>query len=246
VQTPTNACPVTAFEGPLPEDYAEFKALVNTKHGAVYDTKQISTMCFPKSHFKTTALEPLYRQLLEQAADEAMPSQPSVGVQLPLGFDAYNQLVLDTYKQGAGRAHEAAFDAYITGVAFLLLRGAVGEQTLEEHKGVVPLFRSIYAVDLGSEEDRLVAPGAVVHLGGFGTDIKSVDLESLTEHSVRFMWIDDTSTLAVFEDSSVSIETACGAFSQATFPMEVQSLADFKAAEASRMSLKRKKPDDAE
>lgn len=168
---------------------------------------------------------------LVQAADESHPQQ-SVPVTLPLGFEAYSQPVLDTYKgKGGGRAHEAAFDAYITGVAFLHLRSLLGETTTVAEKGKIALFRSLYAVSLCEGDDELVSSGPVVHLSEFSADIKTVDLQScLSEHEVHFMWIDDNSAFAVFEDANVTMEAATAAFSEAPFPVKVQSHADFRAA----------------
>lgn len=114
---------IRLFSCPLPGDLDGFKALVRGIFPRLVDTKLMASTKPLQDHFPLTHLEEVYKKSSEE------PFQKP-NVLLAEGFEQYLE---------SSKAHEAGFDAYITGVSFLamvsylqkLRDGAVSETEID-------------------------------------------------------------------------------------------------------------------
>ncbi|EPY36478.1 hypothetical protein STCU_00561 [Strigomonas culicis] len=105
-------------ESDLPEDYATFKRYTCALFPSIYDTKSIASQLVCK--FPVTHLGVLYNQCRSLFGMSA--SQFSRYFYLPPGFYEYD----DEYIKVSAKAHEGAYDAYMTGVVFIYLSTVQG------------------------------------------------------------------------------------------------------------------------
>ncbi|XP_028393446.1 poly(A)-specific ribonuclease PARN-like [Dendronephthya gigantea] len=96
---------VKLFVSPLPNDIDGFKALAKGLFPRLIDTKVMASTSPLQEHFSLSHLEEVYKKCAE--APFVKPN-----VLFPEGFEDY----LDTSK-----SHEAGYDAYMTGVAFIAM-----------------------------------------------------------------------------------------------------------------------------
>jgi len=106
------------FLGDFPETYEEFTKKWSEAFPMTYDTKLLSSYC---KKIKKTWLEAAYTQCIEdQSLKEFIQFEYSEG--------------FGRYKDG-GQAHEAAYDAYMTGVLFATIakNKEIMHEVLEEN-----------------------------------------------------------------------------------------------------------------
>lgn len=121
----------------LPEDYASFKQQLQKHLPEIYDTKTIAGKLSGDSAFQLTHLGAVYQECRRRAGLSF--DTFSRKFQLPPGFYNYNDQAVKTQN----KAHEAAYDAYMTGVAFSILRDLYADVTAET-KNVISAFGSVY------------------------------------------------------------------------------------------------------
>lgn len=181
---------MAALDQPLPGTLREWKARVHALFPRVYDTKYLVSRrdLFPAGRFSVNYLGGFFEQYGFVS--------PRVRVTLPMGFEAYDPVALLGGGRrggggGGGPAHEAAFDALMTGTLLLNLLAevgrlgddgaAVGEEAALVNK--VALFRSLYAVDLQEpERDEYLPEGSasvVVLDVAHDPAVKAAQLEGL-------------------------------------------------------------------
>ena len=102
---------IRLFVAPLPNDLAGFKALVKCALPRLIDTKVMSSTAPIQGLFPLTHLEKVY-----EACSEAPFVKPNVVVPR---FDGYSDVA---------KAHEAGYDAYMTGVAFAAMASYLEKQ----------------------------------------------------------------------------------------------------------------------
>lgn len=119
-----------SFIKPLPETWQEYKELLGIWFpGGIYDTKYIARQLDPEV-FPDNSLGPLYDTLKAMSTDGTTTTSGSTNnAVLPLiehgvGFERYKQ-VGDVSEY----AHEAGFDAYMTGAAFGQLAAYIASTT---------------------------------------------------------------------------------------------------------------------
>jgi len=173
---------MAAFHGELPATWGEWKALTHTMFPTIYDTKYLA-QCrhIPHGRFETTALEPLYHSIAAQ------PTAPRIS--LPQGFEAYAK------ESGSGRAHEAAYDALMTGTVFAALMKEL-EGHAPELVNRVNLMASVFELYLAGPDPLGHEHGPILHLT-FEKTVKTPDLlNCFGELPGRVSWINDVSAHA--------------------------------------------------
>ena len=98
------------FFGPVSESYENFKASINSIFPKICDTKVLATTKPFKTHIPYTGLETLFNAVSQK------PFKKPV-FKFAVGFDKYDQV---------GAAHEAGYDAYMTGFIFASLLNYLG------------------------------------------------------------------------------------------------------------------------
>ena len=102
------------FGEALPDNYENFKKLVNTSFNGLYDTKYLYNSLSSKEDTKyDSSLEVIYEKLSEKFKD-------SVNISIPTGFTNYLEKMKNNNKSEM-EYHQADFDAFITGLAFCYL-----------------------------------------------------------------------------------------------------------------------------
>ncbi|CCW65365.1 unnamed protein product [Phytomonas sp. EM1] len=155
---------MAALDRALPEELPSWKARVSELFPTVLDTKYIATRVdrFPLGYFKKLNLGSLFENY-------GMQSQ-EVKVSLPLGFQSYDPLTFLTLSRrsssggtAAGPAHEAGYDALMTGTLLLNLLAEMGYNSVADAPADLvnktSVFNSLYAVDLGRADGDEYTPG---------------------------------------------------------------------------------------
>lgn len=180
---------MASLDAPLPPTLPEWKARAAALFPAVFDTRYIAcrTDLFAPGRFPSHYLGGFF--------DAYGLSSPRVRVTLPLGFQAYSPMSLAG--GGGGKvAHEAGYDALMTGTLLLNLLAELGTSVAEQQAAAtkeraaappclanrIALFRSLYALRIGQEgqegqEEFL--PESVIdleHVGG--GEVKPHNIES--------------------------------------------------------------------
>ena len=135
-----------AFEGALPPTVAGWKAALHGVLPEVWDTKLLSVR---SGEYDDTALKNLH-----QACAAQLP--PTEGCTFADGFG-------ERYGGGKEACHEAAYDAWMTGVSYYAMRkrGLAPDAC----RGVCYLMRSVLALRLPTAADESLAPAsAALHL----------------------------------------------------------------------------------
>jgi poly(A)-specific ribonuclease len=148
-----------ALDEPLAENLTDFKSRLDHLLPTVFDTKFIATdnRYFPAKRFDSTHLGGLH---------DAYVKNPLVDVRLPLGFQGYHEKTL--VKLGSrGAAHEAGYDALMTGTVLLNLLEEAKldmESAKREVGNKVAVFRSLYALDADASgpDEKYLPKGPVV------------------------------------------------------------------------------------
>lgn len=174
------------FEGPLPPTLGACKATLHARLPLIWDTKLLATRC---GRFSETALGPLH------AACVGGTPTPPVAVGFAPGFERYD---------GGEQAHEAGYDAHMTGVVLAALRHA--ELAPEAACNRCYLMRSLYELCLGEEGDRLAdSTAAAFHLSFDASTLTSDLLAIFTATAApdgaplrpTLRWLDSTSAFVL-------------------------------------------------
>ncbi|KAK7202265.1 poly(A)-specific ribonuclease PARN [Novymonas esmeraldas] len=141
-------------ETPLPTPYADFKALLQRTLPTIYDTKTMATTLAGDNAFQVTHLGFLYQECRRRAG--LSRDDFSRQYRLPPGFYSYNDYAV----QLQSKAHEAAYDAYMTGIAYTLLH-RMYPGAFAELRNVISAFGSVhyFCVDTA---DRLISPNTFI------------------------------------------------------------------------------------
>ena len=164
----------------LPHSLEDFKTVLHQTFPITYDTKFLSS-CVPPSIIplerfaeKGTGLSALYSATVD-TDPELVP--PHIELRFPLGFHAYHPSTL----RNSEKAHEAGYDAMMTGAVFLHLQHEYGHKGLLEYgKNKMSFFNSLYAADMnvrGADKTQCIAEQKNDHFipQAFGGDVLLVD-----------------------------------------------------------------------
>ncbi|KAG5504754.1 hypothetical protein GH5_05381 [Leishmania sp. Ghana 2012 LV757] len=184
---------MSAMDGALPEQLPQWKARARELFPCMWDTCYLASRrdLFSSGRFGSISLGGLHKAYVG--------ASPHCTVELPLGFEGYDPVTLLGRGGGGDVAHEAGYDALMTGTVLLHLLAEAG-YTLEtapaelSHK--LALFRSLYAVDLRNDtaDEYTATEAGVLDLEHASTvkphhiesclatqDVKQVSLYSVTD-----------------------------------------------------------------
>lgn len=168
-----------AMDGALPEQLPQWKARVRALFPCMWDTRYVASRqdLFPRGRFGSISLGGLH--------DTYAGASLHCAVELPLGFEGYDAMTLLGTSMAGGNAsdpaHEAGYDALMTGTVLLNLLAEAG-YTLEtapaDLSNKMALFRSLYAVNLrDGEADEYMPEAGVLDMQHAAT-VKVQHLES--------------------------------------------------------------------
>ncbi|XP_071507628.1 LOW QUALITY PROTEIN: poly(A)-specific ribonuclease PARN-like [Diadema antillarum] len=182
------------FTGPLPDDLSEFKAMVGCVFSRLLDTKVMANTQPFKELFTMHALP----DLLNKCQEEPF-KKPNIVI--PSHFPDYT---------ASEKFHEAAYDAYVTGVCFATMANYLGTFLTPPKPRVSPTSNLIEPF-LNKMFIHRIADIPYLNLAGpdlqpsrdhvfhvtFPPEWKAVDLYDLFSPfgSISISWIDDTSAL---------------------------------------------------
>lgn len=182
------------FTGPLPDDLSEFKSMVSCVFSRLLDTKVMASTQPFKEFFPMCGLTDLLSK-----CDEEPFRKPHIAI--PPNFNDY------TLNQ---KFHEAAYDAYVTGVCFATMANYLGTFLTPPKPRVSP-SSNIIEPFLNKMFIHRIADIPYLNLDGpdlqpardhifhvqFPAEWKSVDLHDLFSPigSIMISWIDDTSAM---------------------------------------------------
>ncbi|XP_050524921.1 poly(A)-specific ribonuclease PARN-like isoform X2 [Daktulosphaira vitifoliae] len=186
---------------PLPSDYMEFQEVVKIISPCFYDTKYISGTDPLREYFNSTVLNDLHKILFEQNHNytNLEPESP-----------------LTSYAKDECKAHEAAYDAYLTSSVFINLCNLLG-MIKKTDKPVLPsspclksymnkLFMIRYNEDpclnLGGPESQ-IQRNHVYHIT-FPPEWKTIDITNVFSPftNVFIKYINDTSAWVALRDAT--------------------------------------------
>lgn len=199
---------LTHFVDPeLPPTLSEYKKLLATQLPLIYDTKVMATEFSPSQHNLNSVLGAMFERLMHEVR-----------------LTGYIETVSQRTDSPPDQEHEAAYDAYMTGVCFLAmfneLQNLIGADLLsnsshegKEHRALCGknlLYQmSMYTMDLDSvvsdPMSRGMLPEATYRVSGIDPAVSTRDivrcLGGLTDNAGRpinyeLVWIDDTTFLA--------------------------------------------------
>ncbi|PSN44566.1 Poly(A)-specific ribonuclease PARN [Blattella germanica] len=182
---------VHQFCHPLPENYSEFKQLVNCLFPKLLDTKFMSQSPVFKESISSNVLEHMYKILSEKPFTMCIAEPDGDG----MGYSSVSE-----------KYHEAGYDAYITGLCFITMSNHIAKNEAI-HKGstrpdfeitlLVRLFlmrvQDCPYIDLAGQDP--VPPRGHVFFISFPKEWKTSDIIQLFSPfgSVFIGWINETS-----------------------------------------------------
>lgn len=171
-------------EHKLPENYDEFKAISTTAFPTIYDTKTLASQIIGADAFTTTYLGGVYAEVRKRFGCSTA-EQLSTVFRLPPGFYDYDEAAL----AGSTKAHEAGYDAYMTGVCFHFLRQLVGEDLIK-YKNIVSVFGSVYFCCLSEKKDTLIVPSTFIIKSSLPCHIEQVEAILFTSQKRENVTVD--------------------------------------------------------
>ena len=164
------------LDGPLAGNFQTFKSRFNTLFPAgIYDTKFISNSsgaaALPgfDASLDDTALGPLYEKVIN--------SNPETAKLLSFASPVFE------YKAEDKQAHDAGYDAYMTGAIFAAALSKLGDEAAKTTwLNKMYLMQSLYNFSLGPDNEPnnslRITSGDVWHLSAFAEDTKTQDIEA--------------------------------------------------------------------
>lgn len=211
------------LEGPLPKSYATFREVLQNRLPVLLDTKLLATRepfkfkpqtasegqegdgkpAAREFRFGSTALGEVFKVFQEESAAAREAGAPTVEVAFAPTFDRY--------ATDASAAHEAGYDAYMTGFAFAhMAKEALKPESLAANGNRTPMFRSLFVFDLAGGDESKLADGVYVHMSGCKgcdvSDVRNVFAEikapgGTEAASVQIYWVDDDSAFVVLPEA---------------------------------------------
>ena len=138
----------THFMDELPNEYDTFKKMLCNSYGGIYDTKYLylysnkENLSINDSSFH---LEDLYKSLHEKYKDK-------ITISIPVKEQFTNYLDSKDQKE---KFHQADYDAFVTGCAFIYMKEEYGEDSIKKNIFKFNLIRSIYKGMNMQGEDEL-------------------------------------------------------------------------------------------
>ncbi|KAI8803206.1 ribonuclease H-like domain-containing protein [Cladochytrium replicatum] len=214
------------FYGELPERYEDFKRIVHTEWPCVFDTKKLS--------MATTQLQ----SLITSSVLADLFGRVKLGPFMFPNFELHAEF--REYEENTSRFHEAGFDSYCTGVAFLRMAGLATQAissrrldfsnpTISDYENKLYLMRSdIPFFNLGGHE-TMVPRSDVYYIYDFPNKWRTNDiLENLQKlvGPLQVRWIDSTSCFVIVQEWKRLIRYVlqCRSFERAVDELDEHSM----------------------
>lgn len=145
------------FEDPLPQSYLEFKKMINTYFSGIYDTKLIynslsEKLFFEKNDIYDSGLDTVYEKLHNKYNNLVIFEIPKNE-----GFISYStdNSIGGNIINGSNQYHQADYDAFVTGCAFVYMKEMLKDETLVDKMNYkVTNMKSFYhCFDFKGEEE---------------------------------------------------------------------------------------------
>jgi hypothetical protein len=144
-----------AFNSAPLKDYADWKLKMNKFFPLIFDTRTLATL--PELFSTVDVVQNLQGQFKYMHSKY----RRAIGFDFPLGFDAFHPSLVEQSGRGA---HEAAYDAFMTGGLYLCLRKQLGDETLVKYRNLIAVYGSIITSNLVGEDKVLHnAPIIFIH-----------------------------------------------------------------------------------
>ncbi|ORC85572.1 ribonuclease [Trypanosoma theileri] len=138
---------VNMHEGNIASSYEQYKKDIHTLFPTVYDTKTLSRAINSKDPFISFHLEKLYQYCLKMNENSDKP----LIFESPPGYHSYDPRCIGSH----GKAHEAGYDAYMTGIVFALIKDNYksGEGfKINDWENIISVFGNHYYMNLNGKD----------------------------------------------------------------------------------------------
>uniref|UniRef100_A0A7S1RLQ3 Uncharacterized protein n=1 Tax=Alexandrium catenella TaxID=2925 RepID=A0A7S1RLQ3_ALECA len=211
------------LEGPLPKSYETFREILQNRFPVLMDTKFLATRepfkfkpkpasegamddgkpAAREQRFGSTALGEVFKVFYEEASAAKEAGTQVLEVAFAPSFDRY--------ASDASAAHEAGYDAYMTGFAFAhMAKEALKPEGVAAFGNRTPMFRSLFAFNLAGGDESKLHGGVYAHVSGCTgcelNDVKKIFAEikgpgGAEAAPVQISWIDDDSAFVVLPEA---------------------------------------------
>ena len=176
---------IAAMDADLPKKSQDFAILMQRYFPHIYDTRLLASYIPDwESKFRSRGLQMVAEYYMDST------QKKMANVTFPLGFDRYAEALR---MKAAGKtlygalAHEAGYDALCAGYVYLCLREELSLQTLAACQNVFPLFRSLYAINVGA---RFGGNTISAHVAAAKAEIES-------PHIPSFLWVPEFDVIEI-------------------------------------------------
>ena len=125
---------ISHFGDPLPNSFPDFKKMIINYFGGIYDTKFIYN-CQNIENRMDSSLQVVYEQLFEQYGKD-------VEILIPENEGFKNYLNNDNSDKIS--YHQADYDAFVTGSAFVYLIHMIGQKEIENYNFKINMMKTFY------------------------------------------------------------------------------------------------------
>lgn len=146
---------ISHFGDPLPDNYSDYKKLIQSYFSGVYDTKFLYNVLYEdifkeKNETYNSSLDIVYSTLKEKFV--SMNKQNEIEIEIPQN-EGYVNYIANTFIQN--QYHQADYDAFVTGCAYVYIKELVGcEDKLQKLNYKVNIMKSFYhCYDLFQNEE---------------------------------------------------------------------------------------------
>ena len=178
------------FHGMLPDNYSEFKNLVQSLFPSVYDTRYLMNNV-------PGLIDQFEQNTVSKGLGDfyAFLRSRDISYKKPVLGSSFQRYELETFH------HEAGYDAYMTGCCFIEVMKLISYDTICQFRNKVPLFRSFF--DLNFEGDDRFNPLAnTYHAAG---EVRN----KFREDGVAVLWVDDFNCFITIHDLSKMNRVHC-------------------------------------
>jgi hypothetical protein len=166
---------ISHFGDALPNTLKDFKANLSKYFTAVYDTKYVFQKYYDE--FKDNLKVDLQNSNLEKVYN-SLKALHSEKIKIKI-----HDQMKDCYKDESSVYHEAAFDAYVTGCAFIWM-GETLKEKLTPHSNKLYLMRSIYPCFNLVGEEFYIIPDSTAYCLKAIKQAGDIDLKLLLEEKI--------------------------------------------------------------
>jgi poly(A)-specific ribonuclease len=191
------------FGETLPDNYEQFKKLVNSSFNGVYDTKYLyNTLSSKEDTIYDSSLEVIYEKLSNKFKD-------SININIPTGFTNYIEKMNN---KSETEYHQADFDAFITGLAFCYLftnyieNGKEKDKLLEFYNYKVFFMKTFYKCFNFKDVEEFIQPKTIPYCLRSLNKTCDFNLEKIINDSKLFslikekIYIENTNAMLILID----------------------------------------------